>query len=215
MKKKKVIWIIIGCIVVASTIAIPISIRHKHNNEKQYQEDLSQRFDEIMEKSFPFLSNFADALYLHSQVLENNARIAYKNFPQDNFVEAFCTLNQQYSNTEEGRNVHSWLYHFRNSFNIGYAGLALESGGGELRKKESKAYNKLLYASDNLKLLQEEDYNTILKRCNESQKWILEAMKDLSKYNNYRYGVDDWRWVNGLKYQPMFDRYKEEKGKLF
>ena len=144
MKKK----IIAGVIILPIVVLFAMWFVNKQQNERQYAEELAVRFDETMKASYPMLAITTTALYRRADIWEQNATEAYKNYSRE-YKEAFQYLNGQTFNTYQGAYIIRDIKVY--SFFLSSVGFNYLLYGGDLRKKESQAFGKILYAYQNPK----------------------------------------------------------------
>lgn len=207
-KMKKTRYIIIAIVLIVAISLLSMWAINNRNNERQYNEDIAIRFDESMVASYPLLTNVSNALYIRTNMLENNAKAAQSINPYD-YEETFRQLNVQFGSTENGRFMSYWLMAYRQfmvSATYGY----LERGG-KLRENESRAFRKLLYAYYNPEDPLEMEYDSLISECNKVKVMIAESMRDLAKYHKPETAIDAWTKIDPMKYSHMHKRYQEQK----
>ncbi len=206
--KKRNLLIGFAIITIVSTILFVLWSINNYQNEKQLNEDLAVRFDESMEATYPFLLKVSDALYMRTNMLENNATVAI-NTPYDDYKETFRQLNSQYMDTENGHFMINWIMAFDAFYSSAVCGYL--EGGGELRKKESKAFRKLLYAKENPSGALEMEYDSLIAECNKVKVALAESMRDLAKYNKPGTPLDASKDIDPSNYSYIFKRYYQRK----
>lgn len=204
MKKK----IIAGVIILPIVVLFTMWFVNKQQNERQYAEDLAVRFDETMKASYPMLAITTTALYRRADIWEQNATEAYKNYPRE-YKEAFQYLNGQSFNTYQGAYIMRDIevYHFFLS-SVGFNYLYY---GGDLRKKESQAFGKILYAYQNPKDPLEMEYEELIESIHKVKDALSESTAELAKYKAGCGEYNDWRNVNPMNYQHIHKRYNSKK----
>lgn len=181
---------------------------NKQQNDRQYAEDLAVRFDETMRASYPMLAVTTTALYRRADMWEQNATEAYENYPHE-YKEAFKYLNSQSFNTYQGQFIirDIEVYHFFLS-SVGFDYLY---HGGDLRKKESQAFAKILYAYQNPHDPLEMEYEELIDMLHEVKEALSESIKGLGKYKAECGDYDDWQNVDPMKYRHIHERYNSQK----
>ena len=204
MKKK----IIAGVIILPFVVLFAMWFVNKQQNERQYAEDLAVRFDETMKASYPMLAITTTALYRRADIWEQNATEAYKNYPRE-YKEALQYLNGQTFNTYQGAYIIRDIKVY--SFFLSSVGFNYLLYGGDLRKKESQAFGKILYAYQNPKDPLEMEYEELIESLHKVKDALSESTAELAKYKTGCGEYDDWRHVNPTKYQHIHERYNSKK----
>jgi len=204
MKKK----IIAGVIILPFVVLFAMWFVNKQQNERQYAEDLAVRFDETMKASYPMLAITTTALYRRADIWEQNATEAYKNYPRE-YKEALQYLNSQTFNTYQGAYIIRDIKVY--SFFLSSVGFNYLLYGGDLRKKESQAFGKILYAYQNPKDPLEMEYEELIESLHKVKDALSESIAELAKYKASCGEYDDWRNVNPMKYQHIHERYNSKK----
>ena len=204
MKKK----IIAGVIILPFVVLFAMWFVNKQQNERQYAEDLAVRFDETMKASYPMLAITTTALYRRADIWEQNATEAYKNYPRE-YKEALQYLNGQTFNTYQGAYIIRDIKVY--SFFLSSVGFNYLLYGGDLRKKESQAFGKILYAYQNPKDPLEMEYEELIESLHKVKDALSESTAELAKYKTGCGEYDDWRHVNPTKYQHIHERYSSRK----
>jgi hypothetical protein len=204
MKKK----IIAGVIILPFVVLFAMWFVNKQQNERQYAEDLAVRFDETMKASYPMLAITTTALYRRADIWEQNATEAYKNYPRE-YKEALQYLNGQTFNTYQGAYIIRDIKVY--SFFLSSVGFNYLLYGGDLRKKESQAFGKILYAYQNPKDPLEMEYEELIESLHKVKDALSESIAELVKYKASCGEYDDWRNVNPMKYQHIHERYNSKK----
>jgi len=179
---------------------------NKQQNEKQYNEDLANRFDQGMLISAPLLSNVADAMILNIQQLEKNATIANHLGQYNDFHDSFIELNQQSLGTPESRFISSYQAQFRMFITSRTYGFLAH--GGKLREKESQAFMQLVYEISEF-IDEDWDYDSLMIVLGQRKEKVLEAQKMISAYPNTG-DIDAWRFPEFDDHQ-IFTRYYSRK----
>lgn len=204
MKKK----IIAGVIILPIVVLFAMWFVNKQQNERQYAEDLAVRFDETMKASYPMLTITTTALHRRADIWEQNATEAYKNYSRE-YKEAFQYLNSQSFNTYQGAYIMRDIEVYR--FFLSSVAFNYLYHGGDLREKESQAFNKILYAYQNPTDPLEMEYEELIESLHKVKDALSESTAELAKYKTGCGEYDDWRHVNPTKYQHIHERYNSKK----
>ena len=205
MKKKKIIAIVI---ILPIVVLFLMWFVNKQQNERQYAEDLAVRFDETMKASCPMLAITTTALYRRAEMWEQNATEAYKNYPHE-YKEAFQYLNSQSSRTYQASRFFIDIETYK--FFLSSASFDHLYHGGDLRKKESEAFCKILYAYQTPTDPLEIEYEELIAKLHKAKEALSESIEVLSKYKAGCGELNDWRHVSPMKYNYIFERYKSKK----
>lgn len=201
----KVVTIIVSVVIIALA---SLWAFNKYDNEKTFDKRIAMRFDETMEKAYPFISFCAQAMLMQKELLEKNAVIAKSQYPYD-FQNTFIDLNRRTHFPSDNKTIFNELLTL-NTFKSSVAYLILENGG-KLREKESKALTYIVRSEDEPEFSENVEPDSLINGYNNVIKGITECLNILSKYNKPETEINAWMEVNDMKYNYIFDEYEKRK----
>lgn len=190
IKKKHFILIaLITCGLVLSIWAF-VNYQTKRKAKEQYNNALAQRFDEIIEATFPLLENYAQAMKGRADSVENIARKS-KEDTCYSYRDAIAILWERYANTEEGKKCYIIMEEYE-YFQISPV-IEMLVNSGEIKKNESDAIKKLTWAGVLLREPYFLEYDSIINASIKARQLISECMEVIDPYRGKEQSIHAWR----------------------
>ena len=209
MKRRKVLVSLISLLTLSVMILIVMWAVNNIQNEKQLNQDLSERFDDAMVESYPLLEMTAWAFLVQTKAYEENAVLAMKNNPFY-YEETFRQYNIEFWNTDDGIAV-SQIFAIFNRYKVSNSYSVLLPGGGNLRKEESAAVLSILLTEGMFRDYREISIDEFIQRCERVKKRINQSIEHLRKYKTSVKDVYSWAYWDDFKYREIFQRYYKRK----
>ncbi|MBR5038382.1 MAG: hypothetical protein IKX65_06635 [Prevotella sp.] len=189
--KKKSITIIafIACLIAIALWAVYHS-HEKNEGDRQLDNALAERFDEIMDDAFPLIENYAVAMNERADSIEALAKRAKEDI-RNAYRESFSTLWQQYANSDKATNYYVLIeeYEFFKLSPI----IEMLVNSGSKREKEADAIKKLTLAGELLKEPYRIEYDSLMNASKQVHEVVTDCMQTMEPYRNNKSNIRAWR----------------------
>lgn len=189
-KRKHIIVVALTLCGILLAVWAITSYMAKRAAKERYQQELAQRFDQVYDIVYPLIQNYAIDLNGRVDSMEVMAKKA-KEADSANYNHVFYDFWLKYTRSEKGRKVFvvSEEYeYFRNS-----PVFTLLMNGGEKRKKETEAIQKLTWAGRLLLdpvLLR---FDSLMNATKQARQFTSDALEVIEPYHSENTNIHAWR----------------------
>ena len=204
--KRVVITLLAVCCVIISVWTI---MRYNARRElvEQFNSDLAQRFNDIMERTYPLIDNYAKAMIDRADSIDAIARRA-KADNDHTYSDAFSIMWEQYLKTPvSGRSLNIMSEYAYLKLSPVYQML---TNSGNKRKNEADALQKLSTAGIMLKEPYLLDYDSAISVSKTARHYIVDCLKVLEPYRSKQTDIRAWRKITPQEYFKMFEKYNNK-----
>lgn len=197
-------------------IGLPIAILfsiwaiNTYLNEKQFNEEKADLFDECLDSSYLLLKEVHNSLLLIIDFYENNSYTVYAQDPY-NFKESFMEYcNEGYMKNPSARKAYIFLEH--NSLFIGSAVFLYLTDGGKKREKYSQAiaYTASLWLE--LTNIPDKEYDELIEYLHDKRNLLLNIMATLSECKvNPKPDIYAFKEIEPLSKLYIWERHNERE----
>lgn len=204
--KRVVITLLAVCCVIISVWTI---MRYNARRElvEQFNSDLAQRFNDIMERTYPLIDNYAKAMVDRADSIDAIARRA-KADSGHVYSDAFSILWEQYLRTPvAGKCLYIMSEYEYLKLSPVYQML---TNSGNKRKDEADALQKMSNVGLMLKEPYFLEYDSAISVSITAKQYVADCLEVMKPYHSEQTDIQGWREITPQKFFKMFEKYNQE-----
>lgn len=204
--KRVVITVLAVCCVIISVWTI---MRYNARRElvEQFNSDLAQRFNDIMERTYPLIDNYAKAMVDRADSIDAIANRAKAN-EELRYSDAFSVLWEQYLKSPAAKKGFNMIGEYE------YLKLSpvyqMLTNSGDKRQEEADALQKMSVAGEMLKEPYFLGYDSLMSVSKTARQYIVDGLKVMEPYRSEQTDIQGWREITPQKYFKLFEKYNQE-----